>query len=384
MYSKKNKMTILVCYELNSGGESVAIERLFEEYEKLYNAEIDLVSSKKLRSKGSLLYFMWLINNVFFWMFVIWKNRRANWICTPLFTAGFAASLLKPFFGYKICFNHQGSRMPSKSVDIGVFKNFVHLIKYKLTYWMHKVFFSNLDLLLILSEFSKKKLISQFPILEEKTIHFIHNGVDVSYFRPLSSSNKTFLREKYKTKDKYVLLYVGRLNKIKRVKLLLKVLIRLCRTIPNILLIVAHPTTSTSEENIYKKELLDYSQRNNLEKYIKWHENKKNIFELYNISDLTVLLSKEDNFPLVMLESLACKSLFMSTPNGAMREVLEQIDLRFLLNTTNPREISKRIKSTLKLPEKQKQMLRSKGYKLAKEFSWKRASGLVDEYLREF
>ena len=115
-----------------------------------------------------------------------------------------------------------------------------------------------------------------------------------------------------------------------------------------------------------------------------WVVDEKDISNLYAMSNLVVLLSEEENFPLIMLEALASKVIFMGTPVGGVKEMLNKIDNRLIIRDRNPVNVAKKLWLILKLRDYQRLVILQKGYKIAKQFTWKKTSKLISDSLKSY
>jgi len=374
-----SKLHILVCYEKSCAGETVATEQICSELARFKDVNLKTYSAPPLFKTNSLSYFFWVFKSIASWVGIIARNRNVNWIYTPTYTAGVAASLLKPISDVKICFHYHGSRMPDKPSGANFLRYLTQWSKYTTTRILHHLFLLNLDLIIVPSDYSKNLLKKQFSATKGKKIIVIPNGVDLKVFKEKPFKTKLSLRKKYNIeKDGTVVLAIGSLNKRKRIDLFLQALYFLKDKVPNILLLIAYPKEGKKDERIYKRKLKKQIMRLEISDYVLWLSNKKNIANIYTISNLVILTSEKENFPLIMLEALASKVIFVSTPVGGVKQILPDIDKRLVIKNTKPKALSEQINSLLNLSNRQKNIICQKGHKLAQQYSWeKTAKGLL-------
>lgn len=373
-----SKLHILVCYEKSCAGETVATEQICSELARFKGVSLKTYSAPPLFKTDSLNYFSWIFKSIASWVRIVARNRNVNWIYTPTYTAGVAASLLKPISGVKICFHYHGSRMPDKPSGVNFLRYLTQWLKYTTTRILHHLFLLNLDLIIIPSGYSKNLLKKQFSATKGKKILVIPNGVDLKVFKPGSLKAKLSLRKKYNIKrNAKVILAIGRLNKEKRVDLLFPAISLLKDKISNILLLIAYPKENTKDERIYKRKLKKQITELGISDYVLWLSGEKNIANTYAMSDLVILASKKENFPLIMFEALASKVIFVSTPVGGIKQILPDIDKRLVIKNTEPKALSKQLISLLNLSSRQKNIIRQKEYKLAQQYGWKKIAKLI-------
>lgn len=381
----QKKLTLLVCYEKGCGGETIATEQICNELSKKGSLSLKKFSASPLRKTNFVSYFLWIFGSIIYWTKIIFKKRGASWVYITTYTAGVAATLLKPISNYKICFHYHGSRLPEKYEGKNIKIKFTQRIKRKTVFFLHYFFLVNINLVITPSPYSQKLLKKLFPVLKNEKIAVIANGVDLSTFKPSTNKAKLSLRKKYGIDpEKKVVTYIGRLNKQKGINLLIKTTQILKNKIPNIALLIAHPKISTPEERVFKRKLKEQIAKVSLSERVLWVVGEKDISDLYNISDLVISLSRRENFPLIMLEALACKTLFVSTPVGGVKEVLDKVDKRLIFEDTNPKLIVKKIKFLSELPEKEIRRVTTKGYKIAKKYSWRKTSKLLEQHLKAY
>lgn len=379
MNDKKRNLSILVCYENDRGGETKATEAIYREFSKNKSLKLKTTSSEPLSRTDFRGYFAWILAAIGKWARVILPNRNTDWVYTTTFTAGFAAALLRSLSNFKICFHYHGSRLPEKEGGLS------QGMKYKFTFWLHQFFLKRAELILAPSNYSKNLFKKQFSATKDKKIVVIPNGVDLKVFKPVIPKTKLALRKKYNIqKDAPVILAIGRLHKKKGTDLLLLAIRLLKDKAPNVLLLIAHPQATTSGEKSYKEELNGKIVNSHLTKNVVWVVDEKDISNLYAMSNLVVLLSEEENFPLIMLEALASKVIFMGTPVGGVKEMLNKIDNRLIIRDRNPVNVAKKLWLILKLRDYQRLVILQKGYKIAKQFTWKKTSKLISDSLKSY
>lgn len=374
------KLSLLICFEKDSGGETIATKQVIAELKKREDLRFNSQSLNPLKRTDSFGYFGWIFISIIRWASIIAKTKTLDWVYTTTYTAGVAAAILKPFRNFKICFHYHGSRIPPKNTTAPLFRQATQRLKYQVTYWLHHLLLKAVDLIIVTSQYSKNYLVRSLRIAKSKKIVVVSNGVNLGVFKSLSSKTRDIQRKRMGiSKNSKVILVIGRLNPLKRAVLAIEALPLIVKSLPSIILLIAHPKLVTSEEKKYKNKLLKLAKDQGVEKNIVWRQDAKNTSDLYGVSDLTVLLSKLENLPLVMLEAFATKTLFASTPAGAVESYLGDLDSRLLIKGTSPKKVSRKIIELLQLSKKQKVMIISSSYKVARDLSWEKTS---EEILR--
>jgi glycosyltransferase involved in cell wall biosynthesis len=139
-------------------------------------------------------------------------------------------------------------------------------------------------------------------------------GINFDIFKPIK---KETALNNLKLKKKNYVLYVGRIHKIKGLNFLIKGLKDILPKYNLDLLIVG--------EGPYKSELLSLINKLGIYDYVKFLGFIKNeeLIYLYNIADVTISPSLWEAYPVVPMESLACKTPLITTDVGSVSEIMK-------------------------------------------------------------
>jgi glycosyltransferase involved in cell wall biosynthesis len=134
-----------------------------------------------------------------------------------------------------------------------------------------------------------------------KNIVSIANGFDPKKFAP-QPDRARILRAKWGVQSDEILIgNVGRLNPIKDHPLFLQTLARLKETELKFKAVCLGSGVAA-----YRKQLLKLCNDLNLESHIRWLDHHEDMAAAYSAFDLSVLCSKSEGFPNVVMESMAC------------------------------------------------------------------------------
>lgn len=165
--------------------------------------------------------------------------------------------------------------------------------------------FSNLDLTIIIpSQWLAGQVKQSF--LKECTMRVIYNGIDLSIFQPEESD----LKKRWKCENKYIVLGVafdwGRRKG-------LDVFIEL-----NQRLSADYQIVLVGTDDIVDKQLP--------EEFISIHRthNQNELAQIYAAADLLVNPTREENFPTVNMESLACGTPVLTFRTGGSPEIIDE------------------------------------------------------------
>lgn len=183
--------------------------------------------------------------------------------------------------------------------------------------------FSGLNLTVItpsrwLAELTKKSFLGDYPI------EVIHNGIDLNLFSPRESD----FRERYGiSSEKKILLGVA--NKWEQRKGL-DVFLRLVEKLDDEKFQIVLVGTDGEVDKVLPKEVISIHRT----------ANQKELAEIYSAADCFINPTREDNFPTVNIEALACGTPVITFKTGGSAEavteecgiVVEKDDFEGLLN----------------------------------------------------
>jgi len=384
-------ISILLFYEKNCGGESIATENIYQQLKQTKNLKVKAFKLTKLKKTNSVSFFRWHIKNILYAAKQIYQHRQFNFIYTTTYTAGVAASILKSIynkFNYKICFHYHGNRLPDKpNKNLKTLQQLTQFIKYHLSYQLHKVFLLSTDLIFVPSHFSKQHFMQHFPFIKNKRIIIVANGVDTSKFKSVSKTQQKKLRKKYQlfkdsTKsNKKIISYVGSINPRKNLLLLIETFAKLIKNNDNYLLLIIHPKVESAEEIAYLKKIKQQVAQLKINHQVKWFISPHKIEHFYQISDLVILLSHLEHMALVVLEALACKTLLMSSTSGFSKKILLAIDSKLVINSQKPISIANQIEQICNQSFQDLKLVKNKSRQITAKYSWGKTAKLIAKEL---
>ncbi len=178
----------------------------------------------------------------------------------------------------------------------------------KLMYRKKKEWFGELNDLTIVTPSQWLADLTKKSFLSKHTIQVINNGIDLSVFIPRESN----FREKYNIKAKYVLLGVsfdwGRRKG-------LDVLIELAKRLdPKVYQIVLVGTDDNIDKQLPSNIISIHRTNNQIE-----------LAEIYSAADLFVNPTREENYPTVNMESIACGTPVLTFNTGGSPEIPDDL-----------------------------------------------------------
>ena len=161
--------------------------------------------------------------------------------------------------------------------------------------------------------------------LGKYSIKVINNGIDLSVFCPQDSN----FREKYGIEDKNIILGVaGPWSKRKGLDVFLKLEKRLDKEKYQIVLV----GTSEEDDKNIPKSIISIHRTNN----------QQELAKIYSAADVLAQTTKEENYPTVNMEALACGTPVVTFNTGGSSEMLN-LDCGMIVPTNDVDEFEKAI-----------------------------------------
>lgn len=279
-------------------------------------------------AKGILVYFqqihhMW---NCFRALLIpMWKFRK-KYDYVHNFNSGFAfnrvAIFIAKILGKKVITETSliGDDDP---VSLGRFKSWKDYFKPKFIRYM---FYKMADRYVSKSEVITE-IFSKSEIQMEKVVQ-IPYSVDTEKFCPLLNGQKHELRTKLGLPENgIIILFVGGINSRKGVHYLLESFLLLEKKYPDLKLIIAGPTYKYDQN--YIMEIKNKIISNKLgSKIFLTEENISNVDEFMQSSDIFVLPSKQEGFPISIIEAMSCGMAVIASdiPEISRAQITDGID----------------------------------------------------------
>lgn len=214
------------------------------------------------------------------------------------------------------------------------------------------------DRIITVSEYITNTVIHRFPKAYGKTVPF-YSGVNVKRYSPIYQENiidkRKELRKKYGITNEKVILFVGRLSKVKGVDILIEAFYELQKKVSNIiLLIVGSKWFSDDSIDDYGKKLRDMVSNkkiNNVEftGFIK----PEDIPDVFLVGDIFVCASQwQEPLARVHYEAMASGLPIITTNRGGNAELFKNNNAGIVVNDfTNPQTFCNEIERLLNNPD---------------------------------
>jgi D-inositol-3-phosphate glycosyltransferase len=207
-------------------------------------------------------------------------------------------------------------------------------------------------------------------------ISIIPCGINLDLFRPV---NRDVARKRFGLLGHNVILFVGRIEPIKGIDLLLKAITYLRDKLRLKLLIVGGDVDS--QEEMGRLQML--SQDLQLQDLVTFTGlvKQEQLRYFYSAADVCVIPSHSESFGLVALESLACGTPVVANQVGGMEDIIQQGETGYVVKSNDPCRLADKIFLLLSRPSGQGESTKSLRMSVTR-FSWSRIAGMVTEECR--
>ena len=197
------------------------------------------------------------------------------------------------------------------------------------------------DALITLGKNMKKEIVSRG--FDEKKVFVIPNGVDTEKFKPISPDLN--LKERLKLKNKKIIAYIGSIQRIEGIDVLIQAIAQIKKEFKEIVLILIG-----SSFNAYKKELIKLSKKLGIENSVHFIGRIQRDFirNYYSIVDIIVIPRKNVRVcrlvtPLKQLEAMAMEKIVITSDLPALREMVKPGISGDVFEAENANDLAKKI-----------------------------------------
>lgn len=195
--------------------------------------------------------------------------------------------------------------------------------------------------------------------ISQSKITVVPNGIDLAPFRNVKEIGK--FKIKMGLDNEKIILYLGRINPIKGIEVLIKSFSDLSKNLDSVKLVIVGPDEG------YSHELKNLIQKLDIKDSViftgpLYDEDK---LEVYTDADIYVLPSKYETFPITVLEAWASGIPVIVSEHCGIADYVKKAGLVFK-NETQLKEAMMKIITDSKFAER----LTCKGKKMANEFDW--------------
>ena len=209
----------------------------------------------------------------------------------------------------------------------------------------------------------EKKFIEQNFGVKSSKISVIPPGVDLDLFHPINIQEAR--RKIHMQEDERTILYVGRIERLKGLDMLLKALSQIQHK--DTFLYVIGGTNNTEEVNRLKKICIDLNLNEKV--HFIGSISRAQLKYYYNSADLYVLPSYYESFGLSVLEAAACGKPTIASKVGGLPSIIRDNETGFLLEQRSLGSLIKKIEILLNDKELSDTMGRA-ARKQAEKLNW--------------
>ena len=174
----------------------------------------------------------------------------------------------------------------------------------------------------------------------------IPNSVDTRRFTPAGVQRKADLRQKLDLPPNVpIVIYTGRLVTYKGLPLLLQVWEELHRQHDQAVLVLVGG--GSLDMHNCEDDLRHFVRSKAMTRCIRFTGNVDNVNEFLQASDIFVLPTENDAFPLSLIEAMACGLAVVSTRVGAVKEIISHMSNGILLRPGDGRQLREALENLL-------------------------------------
>jgi N,N'-diacetylbacillosaminyl-diphospho-undecaprenol alpha-1,3-N-acetylgalactosaminyltransferase len=206
---------------------------------------------------------------------------------------------------------------------------------------------------------------------DEEKIKIIPNGVDKILYSQVEKNN---FRKENNIKEKYLVLFFGRLNPTKGPEVLAKTAIEITKKRKDIFFLWVGPDEGKAEE--VKELIKEYKNM----RYLGPIKGKNKIAEMYQSADVYVLPSYREGLPLTLFEAMASGLPIVASPvNGIPYEMKDGKNGLF----SNYNDIESLKTNILKILDNKKlaEKFSENNKKKSKNYNW---GNIYKKYMKEY
>lgn len=200
------------------------------------------------------------------------------------------------------------------------------------------------DVVVCNSNATKNNLVKRVGQLESKSI-VIHNGIEVDKTASKISTKETF---GYAETD-IIITLVGRINRLKGHKWLLKTFVNYLQQNKNVkLLFVGSPVEG---QEYYLEEVEQFITGNSIQDKVKIYPYTSNLNSVWNSTDIAVMPSTEaESFGLVAAEAMLAKKPVIGSNHGGLTEIVVNEKTGYLVEPNNEKALFEAIQKLIENP----------------------------------
>jgi D-inositol-3-phosphate glycosyltransferase len=194
---------------------------------------------------------------------------------------------------------------------------------------------------IIASTAQEKYLLNQYYGVPAEKVSVIPCGVNLQHFQPMDRSGA---RLHLGLKDEHIILFVGRIERLKGIEKIIRTLPYLSHIKPRLLIVGEDGNRLGESQNLKKlAENLGVADSVTFSGLVPY----ENLPVYYNAADVCVFPSYYESFGLVPLESLACGTPVVATNVGDLQNIILQGETGYVMLNNEPIAMSHKLEVIL-------------------------------------
>ena len=204
-----------------------------------------------------------------------------------------------------------------------------------------------------------------------KKIKVIRNGMDGILFKKIENNE---FKEKYNIKEKFIVLFFGRLNPTKGPEMLAKAAIEITKKRKDIAFLWVGPDEGKAEE--VKQLIKPYSNMY----YLGPIRGKEKVAEMYQSADIYVLPSYREGLPLTLFEAMASGLSIIASPVNGVPYEMKEPENGFFVSYGDIKNLEEKILYLIDNPNLRKEISKN-NIKKSVNYDW---DIIYKEYMNEY
>jgi len=314
-----------------------------------------------------LPYWFRLSYNTFIWPSLLWKFK-GKFDVVHTHVSGHAYILIAGILAKKHKFKHiHTTHCPWTDLSFrpAILKPFIFVNDL----FMNKLAFSKVDKVIAITPWELKYLHKY--IKNKNKIKVIPNGTDSILFKTITKNN---FRKQHNIKEKYLVLFFGRLNPTKGPEMLAKAAINITKKRKDIAFVWIGPDEGKADEVL--RLIKPYKNM----QYLGSIRGKEKVAEMYQAADIYVMPSYREGLPLTLFEAMASKLPIVASPVNGIPYEMKEPENGFFTPYGNIKAIEEKILKLIDNPELRKQISEN-NYKKSKNYDW---DLIYKRYMQEY
>jgi len=216
----------------------------------------------------------------------------------------------------------------------------IWLIALPFYYLSEKNMLKSSDKVICVSDVVRNSLLSQYRFLPARKLKTILNGVDLNVFKKENNPKTKEIRNKFASKDDFLLLSGGNIIKQKGYNVIINAMPEIIKKNRKVKLVIVG-------DGDYLGELKKIVQKKKLENNVFFTGRipREDLINYYSASNCFVFPTlRGEGLPYVLIEAMACGNVVLTTPNGGTDLVTRKNGA-----LVNPKNQSEVIESVLKI-----------------------------------